>query len=232
MSNHKQSRFENRDKRRKANLVLNILIAVVSILIVVVAINLFINSPSTNDVAKDTETSQTKKSPASGKTEKKSDEDIKDSKKDTSDSDKDSDSKQDDSSKSDDSDSKKDSDTDSDQTTDDPFKDATVTEGGSSGNVEKTIVNKDWKAVGTEQSGEHTATYDSSSQDWSEMLKAISYATGVSKDQMTVLWLGNNGSPQDAKGKILDKTSGAKYQVTITWEDKKGWKPTKVEKLK
>lgn len=70
MSNHKQSRFENRDKRRKANLVLNILIAVVSILIVVVAINLFINSPSTNDVAKDTETSQTKKSPASGKTEK------------------------------------------------------------------------------------------------------------------------------------------------------------------
>ncbi|WP_430742219.1 YrrS family protein [Bacillus atrophaeus] len=232
MSNHKQSRFENRDKRRKANLVLNILIAVVSILIVVVAINLFINSPSTNDVAKDTETSQTKKSPASGKTEKKSDEDIKDSKKDTSDSDKDSDSKQDASSKSDDSDSKKDSDTDSDQTTDDPFKDATVTEGGSSGNVEKTIVNKDWKAVGTEQSGEHTATYDSSSQDWSEMLKAISYATGVSKDQMTVLWLGNNGSPQDAKGKILDKTSGAKYQVTITWEDKKGWKPTKVEKLK
>ncbi|MFJ5796362.1 YrrS family protein [Bacillus atrophaeus] len=232
MSNHKQSRFENRDKRRKANLVLNILIAVVSILIVVVAINLFINSPSTNDVAKDTETSQTKKSPASGKTEKKSDEDIKDSKKDTSDSDKDSDSKQDDSSKSDDSDSKKDSDTDSDQTTDDPFKDATVTEGGSSGNVEKTIVNKDWKAVGTEQSGEHTATYDSSSQDWSEMLKTISYATGVSKDQMTVLWLGNNGSPQDAKGKILDKTSGAKYQVTITWEDKKGWKPTKVEKLK
>ncbi|MCG8396859.1 YrrS family protein [Bacillus atrophaeus] len=232
MSNHKQSRFENRDKRRKANLVLNILIAVVSILIVVVAINLFINSPSTNDVAKDTETSQTKESPASGKTEKKSDEDIKDSKKDTSDSDKDSDSKQDDSSKSDDSDSKKDSDADSDQATDDPFKDATVTEGGSSGNVEKTIVNKDWKAVGTEQSGEHTATYDSSSQDWSEMLKAISYATGVSKDQMTVLWLGNNGSPQDAKGKILDKTSGAKYQVTITWEDKKGWKPTKVEKLK
>ncbi|MED0770180.1 hypothetical protein P4T00_19735, partial [Bacillus atrophaeus] len=43
MSNHKQSRFENRDKRRKANLVLNILIAVVSIIIVVVAINHFIN---------------------------------------------------------------------------------------------------------------------------------------------------------------------------------------------
>jgi cytoskeletal protein RodZ len=230
-----QSRYENRDKRRKANLVLNILIAIVSILIVVVAANLFINSPSSKDVSKDSETAQKQESPASGKTEKKSDEDIKDSKKDTSDksekdseksSDSDSDSKTDDSSKSDDSDS------DSSSDSDDPLKDAKVTEGGSSSDVEKTYENPDWKAVGTEQKGEHAATYDSSSQDWAEMLKAISYATGVSTDNMTVLWLGNNGSPQDAKGKILDKTSGEKYQVTITWVDGKGWKPTKVEKLK
>ncbi|MCC2928321.1 MULTISPECIES: YrrS family protein [Bacillus] len=236
MSNN-QSRYENRDKRRKANLVLNILIAIVSILIVVVAANLFINSPSSKDVSKDSETAQKQESPASGKTEKKSDEDIKDSKKDTSDksekdseksSDSDSDSKKDDSSKSDDSDSDSDSSSDSD----DPLKDAKVTEGGSSSDVEKTYENPDWKAVGTEQKGEHAATYDSSSQDWAEMLKAISYATGVSTDNMTVLWLGNNGSPQDAKGKILDKTSGEKYQVTITWVDGKGWKPTKVEKLK
>ncbi|UTL71460.1 YrrS family protein [Bacillus halotolerans] len=233
MSNN-QSRYENRDKRRKANLVLNILIAIVSILIVVVAANLFINSPSSKDVSKDSETAQKQESPASGKTEKKSDEDIKDSKKDTSDSEKDSekssdsdsDSKKNDSSKSDDSDS------DSDSNSDDPLKGAKVTEGGSSSDVEKTYENPDWKAVGTEQKGEHAATYDSRSQDWAEMLKAISYATGVSTDNMTVLWLGNNGSPQDAKGKILDKTSGEKYQVTITWVDEKGWKPIKVEKLK
>ncbi|MGG3338896.1 YrrS family protein [Bacillus subtilis] len=226
MSNN-QSRYENRDKRRKANLVLNILIAIVSILIVVVAANLFINSPSSKDVSKDSETAQKQESPASGKTEKKSDEDIKDSKKDTSDSEKDSE-------KSSDSDSKKD-DSDSDSSSDsagDGLKDAKVTEGGSSSDVEKTYENPDWKAVGTEQTGEHAATYDSSSQDWAEMLKAISYATGVSTDNMTVLWLGNNGSPQDAKGKILDKATGNKYQVTITWVDEKGWKPTKVEKLK
>ncbi|MCY8548049.1 hypothetical protein MOD21_20180, partial [Bacillus vallismortis] len=77
MSNN-QSRYENRDKRRKTNLVLNILIAIVSILIVVVAANLFINSPSSKDVSKDSETAQKQESPASGKTEKKSDEDIKD----------------------------------------------------------------------------------------------------------------------------------------------------------
>lgn len=64
------------------------------------------------------------------------------------------------------------------------------------------------------------------------MLEAISYATGVSKDNMTVIWLGNNGSPQDAKGTIRTKDSGVKYQVAITWVDGKGWKPTKVEKLK
>ncbi|WP_434178606.1 YrrS family protein [Bacillus stercoris] len=231
MSNN-QSRYENRDKRRKANLVLNILIAIVSILIVVVAANLFINSPSSKDVSKDSKTTQKQESPASGKTEKKSDEDIKDSKKDTSDSEKDSEksSDSDSDSKKDDSSSKKD-DSDSDSAGD-GLKDAKVTEGGSSSDVEKTYENSDWKAVGTEQTGEHAATYDSSSQDWAEMLKAISYATGVSTDNMTVLWLGNNGSPQDAKGKILDKATGNKYQVTITWVDKKGWKPTKVEKLK
>ncbi|MGQ9009182.1 YrrS family protein [Bacillus stercoris] len=235
MSNN-QSRYENRDKRRKANLVLNILIAIVSILIVVVAANLFINSPSSKDVSKDSETAQKQESPASGKTEKKSDEDIKDSKKDTADSEKDSEKSSVSDSKKDDSSSKKDdSDSDSESSSDlagDGLKDAKVTEGGSSSDVEKTYENPDWKAVGTEQTGEHAATYDSSSQDWAEMLKAISYATGVSTDNMTVLWLGNNGSPQDAKGKILDKATGNKYQVTITWVDKKGWKPTKVEKLK
>ena len=60
------------------------------------------------------------------------------------------------------------------------------------------------------------------------MLDAISYATGVSKDHMTVLWLGNNGSPQDAKGKVLDKTNGKSIR-SPSLERQKGWKPTKVE---
>ena len=49
---------------------------------------------------------------------------------------------------------------------------------------------------------------------------------------VTVIWLGNNGSPQDAKGTIRAKDTGVKYQVAITWVDGKGWKPTKVEQLK
>lgn len=98
--------------------------------------------------------------------------------------------------------------------------------------MDKTYENDDWEPVGTEQSGSHTATYDSSSKDWKEMIKAMSYATGISEDQMTVLWLGNNGGPQDAKGTIRDKSTGERYRVEITWVDEKGWKPVKVEKLR
>lgn len=223
LSKTRESRFENRDKRRKANLVLNILIGIVLVLIVVVASSLMMNSPkeqTQQDVSKNDKTTE---APASDNKKQTSDEDVKDKEKADSD-------KKDTS----DSDSEKDKDTASDEekSTDDPFKGAKVTEGGSSANVEKTIVNPNWKPVGTKQTGEHTATYDSSSQDWAEMLEAISYATGVSEDNMTVVWLGNNGSPQDAKGTIRAKDSGDKYSVAITWVDGKGWKPTKVEKLK
>lgn len=223
LSKTRESRFENRDKRRKANLVLNILIGIVLVLIVVVASSLMMNSPkeqTQQDVSKNDKTTE---APASDNKKQTSDEDVKDKEKADSD-------KKDTS----DSDSEKDKDTASDEekSTDDPFKGAKVTEGGSSANVEKTIVNPNWKPVGTKQSGEHTATYDSSSQDWAEMLEAISYATGVSEDNMTVVWLGNNGDPQDAKGTIRAKDSGDKYSVAITWVDGKGWKPTKVEKLK
>ncbi|ATH92577.1 membrane protein [Bacillus glycinifermentans] len=223
LSKTRESRFENRDKRRKANLVLNILIGIVLVLIVVVASSLMMNSPkeqTQQDVSKNDKTTE---APASDNKKQTSDEDVKDKEKADSD-------KKDKS----DSDSDKDKDTASDEekSTDDPFKGAKVTEGGSSANVEKTIVNPNWKPVGTKQSGEHTATYDSSSQDWAEMLEALSYATGVSEDNMTVVWLGNNGSPQDAKGTIRAKDSGDKYSVAITWVDGKGWKPTKVEKLK
>ena len=228
LSETRESRFENRDKRRKANLVLNILIGIVLVLIVVVASSLMMNSPkeqAQQDASKN-DSEQTTEAPASDNKKQTSDEDVKDEDKGKSDSADKEDS---------DSDSDKDKDSASDEdksTSDDPFEGAEVKEGGSSANVEKTIINPDWKPVGTQQSGQHTATYDSSSQDWKEMLEAISYATGVSKDNMTVIWLGNNGSPQDAKGTIRAKDTGVKYQVAITWVDGKGWKPTKVEQLK
>ncbi|MDM5298869.1 YrrS family protein [Bacillus pumilus] len=220
----RNSRFEHRDKRRKANMVLNILIGIVVVLILVVASSLLIfNQPQNPDVAKE----PSKTAPASSENKQTSDEDVKDQKKDTSD---DSDAKQDDSSDNEDDDTKKTD--DEEQPNKDALKDAKETDGGKTNDVDKTYENDDWEPVGTEQSGSHTATYDSSSEDWKEMIKAMSYATGISEDQMTVLWLGNNGGPQDAKGTVRDQSTGERYRVEITWVDEKGWKPVKVEKLK
>ncbi|MEK5334849.1 YrrS family protein [Bacillus sp. FSL M8-0166] len=219
----RNSRFEHRDKRRKANMVLNILIGIVVVLILVVASSLLIfNKPKDPDVAKE----PSKTAPATSENKQNSEEDVKDPKKDTSD---DSDAKKDDSSDQDDEKKKTD---DEEKPNKDALKDAKETDGGKTSDVDKTYENDDWEPVGTEQSGSHTATYDSSSKDWKEMIKAMSYATGISEDQMTVLWLGNNGGPQDAKGTIRDKSTGERYRVEITWVDEKGWKPVKVEKLR
>ncbi|MCY7578778.1 YrrS family protein [Bacillus altitudinis] len=218
----RNSRFEHRDKRRKANMVLNILIGIVVMLILVVASSLLIFNRPPKDVANE----PSKTAPASSENKQNSEEDVKDQKKDTSD---DADAKKDDSSDKKDDTKKTD---DEEEPNKDALKDATETDGGKTSDVDKTYENDNWEPVGTEQSGSHTATYDANSKDWKEMIKAMSYATGISEDQMTVIWLGNNGGPQDAKGTIRDKSTGERYRVEITWVDEKGWKPVKVEKLK
>ncbi|MCM3045353.1 MULTISPECIES: YrrS family protein [Bacillus] len=218
----RNSRFEHRDKRRKANMVLNILIGIVVVLILVVASSLLIFNRPPKDVANE----PSKTAPASSENKQNSEEDVKDQKKDTSD---DADAKKDDSSDQKDDTKKTD---DEEEPNKDALKDATETDGGKTSDVDKTYENDNWEPVGTEQSGSHTATYDANSKDWKEMIKAMSYATGISEDQMTVIWLGNNGGPQDAKGTIRDKSTGERYRVEITWVDEKGWKPVKVEKLK
>ncbi|WP_234969333.1 YrrS family protein [Bacillus massilinigeriensis] len=89
----------------------------------------------------------------------------------------------------------------------------------------------DWKPIGTVQKEHPTAIYDSSSVDWQEMLKAISYATGIDENNFKVQWLGNNGGPNSAVGTIKTLDTGEIYRVSIEWVDKKGWKPVKVEKM-
>lgn len=78
----RNSRFEHRDKRRKANMVLNILIGIVVVLILVVASSLLIfNKPKDPDVAD----APSKTAPATSENKQNSEEDVKDPKKDTSD---------------------------------------------------------------------------------------------------------------------------------------------------
>ncbi|MEH7253606.1 YrrS family protein [Neobacillus niacini] len=109
---------------------------------------------------------------------------------------------------------------------------AVVTEGDGSSNVLKTIENPAWKPVGTVQTGEHTTVYDKSSVDWQEMLKAVSYATGLEDSNLTVYWFGRDKvSGNGYFSTVASKDKSFKYNVYLQWVDGQGWKPVKVEEL-
>ncbi|MDR7077995.1 cytoskeletal protein RodZ [Neobacillus niacini] len=109
---------------------------------------------------------------------------------------------------------------------------AVVTEGDGSSSVLRTIENPAWKPVGTVQAGEHTPVYDSTSVDWQEMLKAISYATGLEESNLTVYWLGRDKTTGNGSfSTVASKDKTQKYNVYLEWVDGEGWRPVKVEEL-
>jgi hypothetical protein len=82
-----------------------------------------------------------------------------------------------------------------------------------------------------EQTGmQHVTSYDSSSQDWQEMLQTISSATRIDQSNMTVWFLGSDKStPGGSVGTVSAKAKGSqKYRVYLQW-DGSGYIATKVE---
>ncbi|UAL51127.1 MULTISPECIES: YrrS family protein [Metabacillus] len=217
----KGSRFENRDKRRKANVVLNILIGIVVILILVIGSQLMLGGDDSEQASKDTE-----EETGSNQIENEKNKEEKDKEqtaKEDAEADQDG---------SEEEDAAKEEENAEEQPEESEAGEEVVTEGDPNSNVDQIIENPGWKPVGTSQSGTHTAQYDKNSQDWAEMIKAMSYATGLSESDMTIWFIGNNGSPNDAKGTISSKDKTQNYKVEITWVENEGWKPVKVEKLK
>ncbi|MBM4762375.1 YrrS family protein [Bacillus sp. B15-48] len=207
-----RSRAEKLAKRRKTNLILNGLIVLVLLLIIFVSVNIFFGDGQSEVVEENTAAEQTNDDgnnlpDSSGNKEV---DEVEDQSTDIE---------------------KRDDEDNNDVDHKDEETEPIVTEGGSSPDVKRTIVDPTWKPVGTTQSGEHTAVYDSSSVDWQEMLKAISYATGIDVNQMTVWFLGNNGGPQSAAGTVSEKGGTVKFRVAIEWVDNEGWMPVKVEEL-
>jgi len=87
-----------------------------------------------------------------------------------------------------------------------------------------------WHPIGTKQSEPHVTSYDKGTVDWDEKVKALSYATGIPEDQMTILWLGNGGGPDKSYGKVSDKQNPGKvYEVVLQWVTNKGWQPISVK---
>lgn len=216
MSNDFQSgsRSGYRAKRKKTNIILNSLIVIVLALIFFVAYTIFLSgddkaAPEKEDTktanqASEKEDKDTEKNDAAQETEE---------------------------------------DTDTEEVTDEESEEAAapeqeddsqavITEGDGTTNVVRTIENPAWKPVGTVQTGEHTPVYDKSHVDWQEMLKAISYATGLEESNMTLYWLGRDKTTGAGSfSTVASKDKQQKYNVYLEWVDGEGWKPVKVEEL-
>lgn len=216
-----ESRHGKRTKRRKTNLILNSLIAIVLLLIIFVSAAIFLGG---NDDAQSQNNKVTEKNKdAESKSAKKDKEKKKEKEKSKTAAQK-SDSKSGDQSLKE----KEDENEKNEEETEESK--PVVTEGGSDPNVKQTIENPGWKPVGTTQTGEHTAVYDQSSVDWKEMEDAIASAIGIDRSNMTVWFLGNNG-PNSSVGTVSEKGSDQTFRVYIDWVDGQGWKPVKVEEL-
>jgi cytoskeletal protein RodZ len=221
------SRSNQRAKRRKTNLILNSLIAIVLLLIVFVSITIFFSdgedSTSQNNNTELTKSNGENINPndMDQSDESSSNEQVEEASGDSTeveDTSSDTDVENDDSV------------TDDGDTAEEAVSEDVVIEGGTDPNVKTTITNPNWQPVGTSQSGEHFPNYDGNSADWQEMMRAISYGTGLEENNMTVWFLGNNGTNQSV-GTISSKDQSVIYRVFIEWVDGLGWKPIKVEEL-
>jgi cytoskeletal protein RodZ len=156
-------RFAQRAKRRKINRILNTAIAVVVLLIITVAWNLFSDGgQSSEQAAKPQSKTEVKKEHGEQKVEVEINE-------------------------------QQEKDEESEQTDSEEEQEVIETPGPPGSNIETEIVNPAWQPIGTTQSEPHVTQFKKDSVDWKEMLDAVSYATGLSQSDMIVWFIGNNG---------------------------------------
>lgn len=98
--------------------------------------------------------------------------------------------------------------------------------------VSETIINTSWEPIGTSQSGEHVSSYQKNSVDWNEKIEAVSYATGLSQNDMYIMMVQNGGGPQKSIATVQSKDQSQKYRVFLQWVDGEGWKPEKMDVLR
>ncbi|MFJ7467910.1 YrrS family protein [Peribacillus frigoritolerans] len=228
------SRFNQRDQKRKVNKIYNIAITIVSILIVIVAVSIFLSDDGTETKKATTEPKQvaeTEKGKVvdkpSGK-EEETDSEKEDAVGDSEATEEDAD-KEDSKATEEDAEEKAEDDADPEKTGD---AELVEVEGSGDGNVASTYTSESWKPVGTEQSGEHTTSFEKGSVDWNEMSKAIASGAGIDEGSMKLWWLQNGGSPTTAIGTVSEGDDPKTFRVYIEWVDGSGWKPVKVEELK
>lgn len=228
------SRFNQRDQKRKVNKIYNIAITIVSILIVIVAVSIFLSDDGTETKKATTEPKQIADTD-SGKVadkpagkEEETDSEKEDAVGDSEETEEDA-VEEDSKATEEDAEEKAEDGADSEKAGD---AELVEVEGSGDGNVAATYTSEGWKPVGTEQSGEHTTSFEKGSVDWNEMSKAIASGAGIDEGSMKIWWLQNGGSPSTAIGTVSGGDDPKTFRVYIEWVDGSGWKPVKVEELK
>ncbi|MFE5426971.1 YrrS family protein [Peribacillus simplex] len=228
------SRFNQRDQKRKVNKIYNIAITIVSILIVIVAVTIFLSDDGTKTKKATTEPKQIADTD-SGKVadkpagkEEETDSEKEDAVGDSEATEEDA-VEEDSKATEEDAEEKAEDGADSEKAGD---AELVEVEGSGDGNVAATYTSEGWKPVGTEQSGDHTTSFEKGSVDWNEMSKAIASGAGIDEGSMKLWWLQNGGSPSTAIGTVSEGDNPKTYRVYIEWVDGSGWKPVKVEELK
>lgn len=218
------SRYGRTTKRKKTNMILNILIGVVFIFIVVLASSLFFgkNDPATDNenqlATGEQELSETEENEAEQESEEAAPTEEEEAEE-SAEKEKENAEKEKEEEKEEESNEADDSETEVSENSDDP-------------NVIKTMTNPGWGPVGTSQSEPHTSVYEEGHVDWNEKLKAVEAATRLSSGEYTLYFLGNGGSEHSSVASIKNKSTGENFKVYLEWVTNKGWKPTKVEQVK
>lgn len=219
------SRLDQRNHKRKKNNILNILIGIVILLIIIVTVNI-VTGDNNEESANTSKTKSEQVEEENTENEKEKEDKEKESEEVVGSSTESADSSS--------SIEETTSETEEEENTEIEGNDASTvtTEPSNDSNVESVVIDSGWQPIGTEQSGEHVSSYNSSSVDWDEKVKALAYGANLDPSNMYVKYLGNGGSPQKSIGTVTSKDGSEIYRISLEWVDGEGWKPTKKEILK
>lgn len=98
--------------------------------------------------------------------------------------------------------------------------------------VDRIVIDPNWQPTTTTQTGPHLSSYDENSADWHEKIATLLSTAGLSKEEVIIWSVQNNGGPQSAIGVISTKDRKEKYRISMEWVDNVGWKPVQMEVLK
>lgn len=219
MNRSRLSKREQRKKRpKKSDKLLNVLIAIVSILIVANLVFLFTKDDET-EVASENKTqaekylqgknqpqkNEEKVSEEEGEEEQSSDETVVSAK------------------NADQTDEKE-------QSVNLPTK--LTTQKSSDPLVKQEVIDTSWQPTPTKQTGEHVSVYKEGHVDYEEKLVTFRNAVNLEENNVIYWSVRNNGSSNSSIAVISSKDESQKFRVSIEWVDNEGWKPVKVEELK